>query len=954
MTAPANAVNRLVALALFALAALMSMPVGAMAQNSATGAFLSYNPYGGAAPLPLYFNINGINYQFPFTTGGVVGPSSSTIGHCAVWNNTTGTLLSDTPCGAGGSGFPITLGSTGIAGSSTTSTISGLTLTAPTINGGALSGTLSGSPSFGGVPLFTGLSVGTQVSCLGLTSGNALALSSAACGAGGGLPSLTNGQILANATGSTAIAQATGLIAGSGITITAAGGNFTIGASGSGGVSGPGSSVNGDLSCWNGTSGNALSDCGIAGVNVVQSSRTIATTSPLTGGGNLSSNLNLGITIPTASLLGGSGGNFSSVAIGSGLDLIGGTLNALNTGTVTSVGLTMPTIFSVTGTPVTAAGSFNVSLVNQSANSAFLAPNGSAGAPAFRTLVNADLPTSGVTAGSYTNLNATVNAQGIITAAANGGGSGSGTVNNSSISGAATYYATTGTAVSANPLWLYDNNNDLVGNFNTSTSTPGFPTQLAHNGILAVGADGMNVGFIGTSYENGSTSIQPLFGLQTAGGTKASPTALGSNSQIGGLAFSGYNGSAFSNSTGVFSCLTSQAWTPSAEGTECTIGTTPNNTTTLSTAIVINNDGGMTVPPSVTGGDKGSGTINASGLFVNGVPVGTTQVVGYTGTTAGTANAQTIASPSPSGYTLTDQNVIHFKVGAGLANTAVSPTLNVNSTGAEPMDVQSGGALASLPIGYLQPALQYSATYQAGCTCYVVTTTPSSGITQATTSTSGTGASPTAAQFAFGQSINLNAASLTSTIPVSTTLSPGGGVVINAINAGTLTATSPDTITTAAGTTGAGGSITLAAGTVTFVTTDGAGHLYAAGNTVIPPIPASISWAPGQNLAGATNGIGLFTAQYARSVIAISCRPDTAVGGTATIDVWIAPSGTALGSGTKVTTTSCNSNGTAATNQTGLASSAVAVPIGDTIGIVASGAGWSSSVGAGSLTVSVQ
>lgn len=349
----------------------------------------------------------------------------------------------------------------------------------------------------------------------------------------------------------------------------------------------------------------------------------------------------------------------------------------------------------------------------------------------------------------------------------------------------------------------------------------------------------------------------------------------------------------------------------------------------------------------------GSTTASGAPLYNTCPSAGGTPVV-FTGTTAGTANAQTIASPLPSGYTLTDQTEVRFKVGAGLANTASAPTLNVNGTGTEPEDIQSGGALVALPIGYLQPALQYSATYQAACTCYVVTTIPGGGLTKATTSAPGTGASPTAAQWASYQQVNLAAASLVSTVPVSTTLSPGGGEVLYAINSGTLTATSPDTITTNAGVTSAGGSISLAGGTVTFVTTDGAGHIYAVGNTVIPPIPASISWAPSQNLAGATNGIGLFTAQYARTVIAISCRPDTAVGGTATIDVWIAPSGTALGSGTKVTTTSCDANGTAAYNQTGLASSSVSVPIGDTIGIVASGAGWSSSVGAGSLTVSVQ
>lgn len=44
----------------------------------------------------------------------------------------------------------------------------------------------TGAASFSGVPLFTGLSAGTQVSCLGLDSGNHLVLNAAACGSGGG------------------------------------------------------------------------------------------------------------------------------------------------------------------------------------------------------------------------------------------------------------------------------------------------------------------------------------------------------------------------------------------------------------------------------------------------------------------------------------------------------------------------------------------------------------------------------------------------------------------------------------------------------------------------------------------------------------------------------------------------------------------------------------------------
>lgn len=138
---------------------------------------------------------------------------------------------------------------------------------------------------------------------------------------------------------------------------------------------------------------------------------------------------------------------------------------------------------------------------------------------------------------------------------------------------------------------------------------------------------------------------------------------------------------------------------------------------------------------------------------------------------------------------------------------------------------------------------------------------------------------------------------------------------------------------------------------VSFVATSTTNLQYQSSSTPAPP--TALSWAPGQNLAAATTGIGLFTAaSTARTIETVTCRPDTAAGGTATIDVWIAPSGTALSSGTKVTTTSCNAAGTAATNQTGLASAPVAVPVGDTVGIVAAGAGFTSSpVGAGSISI---
>jgi hypothetical protein len=66
------------------------------------------------------------------------------------------------------------------------------------------------------------------------------------------------------------------------------------------------------------------------------------------------------------------------------------------TGTVTSVGLSLPSIFSVSGSPVTTSGTLTASLASQTAATVFAAPSGSTGAPSFRTLVATDVPTLAV------------------------------------------------------------------------------------------------------------------------------------------------------------------------------------------------------------------------------------------------------------------------------------------------------------------------------------------------------------------------------------------------------------------------------------------------------------------------------------------------------------------------------------------------------------------------------
>ena len=74
-------------------------------------------------------------------------------------------------------------------------------------------------------------------------------------------------------------------------------------------------------------------------------------------------------------------------------------------GTVTNVGLALPNIFSVAGGPVTTNGTFTATLASQAQNTFWAAPDGSSGAPTFRAIVAADVPSldaAKITTGTFT------------------------------------------------------------------------------------------------------------------------------------------------------------------------------------------------------------------------------------------------------------------------------------------------------------------------------------------------------------------------------------------------------------------------------------------------------------------------------------------------------------------------------------------------------------------------
>ena len=99
-------------------------------------------------------------------------------------------------------------------------------------------------------------------------------------------------------------------------------------------------------------------------------------------------------TSGTSILYGNGSGGFSNVTIGSGVSFAGGTLSATGSGgSVTSVGLSLPSQFTVTNSPVTGSGTLTGSWNNQTANYVLAGPTtGAAAAPTFRALVAADIP----------------------------------------------------------------------------------------------------------------------------------------------------------------------------------------------------------------------------------------------------------------------------------------------------------------------------------------------------------------------------------------------------------------------------------------------------------------------------------------------------------------------------------------------------------------------------------
>ncbi|WP_428491671.1 hypothetical protein [Rhodopila sp.] len=188
---------------------------------------------------------------------------------------------------------------------------------------------------------------------------------------------------------------------------------------------------------------------------------------------------------------------------------------------------------------------------------------------------------------------------------------------------------------------------------------------------------GGNIDGTATRLEADAFAAPAFFTAVRSDGTAASPTAVQANDEMGGFNAYGYNGTALVGPQASFRAYASQNWTTGATGTYGDIAITPPNSITLTSVIRFESDTGVTVPPTVTGGDKGAGTINATGLYVNGAAL-------ITAATPTTYTAQQNFGTA----TLTDAATVTWNLNT--AQTA-KVTLGGNRTMATPTNMIDGG-----------------------------------------------------------------------------------------------------------------------------------------------------------------------------------------------------------------------------------------------------------------------
>ena len=245
-------------------------------------------------------------------------------------------------------------------------------------------------------------------------------------------------------------------------------------------------------------------------------------------------------------------------------------LSGLTGGTVTSVGLSMPTNeFNVTGSPVTTIGTLAAAWKAQGANSFLAGPT-----PSFRAIAAGDIPDL---SGTYLAL---------------AGGTMAGAINLPNGSAVAPSLA-----FNTNSGFYWDTTNTGLGITTGGLETGIFTASqvtLQHVGgnmVSQVQSEG-NCNFLTTRYStDGSASQQSM---RKARGTIAAPTVIATNDFIGQNIASGWDGvSAFQTSASIqWRCIDTTPG-PTAMGGRIIFNTAPIGSATLANVAQLDSAGGL-------------------------------------------------------------------------------------------------------------------------------------------------------------------------------------------------------------------------------------------------------------------------------------------------------------------------------------------------------------------------